>query len=154
MRSAIAFCLLWALGIAPASAATPVVEGQIDVSSAPWDGAAYALILPLGEGSSVLRIDLWGHPSSAGPLTVKFTGQEDPGGGAGRGEGRVSFQQILNKSIPAPLAGRVVFDRLEEGKPVTGHYELNTFDQARGFKGFFRLRWGSGGGGGHRATVP
>jgi hypothetical protein len=56
----------------------------------------------------------------------------------------VSFQGILNKAIPAPLAGRVVFDRLEEGKTVTGHYELNTLDQSRGFKGYFRLRCGSG----------
>jgi hypothetical protein len=55
----------------------------------------------------------------------------------------VSFQEILNKSLPVPLAGRVVFDALEEGKPVTGHYELNTLDQARGFKGKFRLRWGA-----------
>jgi hypothetical protein len=146
MRAAVTALLLWALAIPVSFAGQSAIGGTIDVSSAPWDGAAYALILslePLDPPKSVLRIDLWGHPASAGPLTVKFTGHEDPGGGPGRGEGRVSFQEILNKSSPVPLSGRVVFDRLEEGKPVTGHYELNTLDQSRGFKGFFRLRWGS-----------
>ena len=140
--SRLVFAVFWALAMPLAMAAGPVTEGTIDLSSAPWDGAAYALILPLGTPESVLRIELWGRLSSAAPLTVKFTGQEDAGGGPGRGAGRASFQQVLNKSVPVPLAGRVVFDRLEVGKPVTGHYELNTSDQARGFKGFFQLRWG------------
>jgi hypothetical protein len=155
MRAATTVCLFWALaGSFVALAAIPVIEGSIDESAAPWDGPAYALILRLGQGSSVLRVDLWGHPHSDGPLSLRFTGYENPGGGRGRGDGRVSFQEILNKSTPVPLSGRLVFDRLEEGKPVTGHYELNSIDQSRGFKGVFQAKWGSSGGSGHQALVP
>jgi len=116
-------------------------------SAAPWDGAAYAMEIPLEQtkeaSQPVIRINIWGNPEFAEPKTLYFSGKEDAGGGPARGNGRASFQAILNKSWPENLAGSVSFRSLQKDQPVSGTYELATLDGKKKFKGNFQAAWGN-----------
>ena len=119
---------------------------SIYYSAAPWDGAAYAIEIPqpASEGAQpVIRVNLWGNPEFAGPKTITFTGREDAGGGPGKGEGRASFQAVLNKSLPQNLAGAISFKALRKDAPVAGSYEFATLDGKRKFSGSFEAAWGN-----------
>jgi len=131
------------LTCAQAIAADPAT---IYYSAAPWDGAAYAIEIPVpsSEGAQpVIRVNLWGNPEFAGPRTITFTGREDAGGGPGKGEGRASFQAVLNKSLPQNLAGTISFKALRKDAPVAGSYEFATLDGKRKFSGSFEATWGN-----------
>lgn len=116
-------------------------------SFAPWDGAAYALEIPLepgGEGvKPTLRINIWGYPRFSEPQAIRFTGREDPGGGPLKGDGIAHFQAEANKSPPLRLKGTVLFKALLEDQPVSGTYEFETLDGKRKFKGSFQAAWGN-----------
>jgi len=136
-------CLGLLLACAQALAADPAT---IYYSAAPWDGAAYAIEIPLsaGEGAQpVIRVNLWGNPEFAGPRTIRFSGREDAGGGPGKGEGRASFQSVLNKTAPQNLAGAITFQALRRDLPVSGSYEFATLDGRRKFSGSFEAAWGN-----------
>jgi hypothetical protein len=135
------------LDAAETPAGAPEGRAAIYYSAAPWDGAAYDIEIPLERTSDApqpfIRINIWGNPESQGPITFHFSGKEDPGGGPSRGSGRASFQAILNKSWPEPLAGSVSFQTLRKDHPVPGTYELATLDGKRKFKGNFQAAWGN-----------
>ena len=135
------------LGAADTPAAAPVNAATIFFSSAPWDGAAYDLEIPLqrvGDAAEpYLRISIWGFPEFPDPKTIHFTGKEDAGGGPSKGEGRALFQSILDKSMPESLAGTVTFKTLKKDSPVSGSYELATLDGKRVFRGSFQAAWGN-----------
>jgi hypothetical protein len=132
---------------ADAPAAVPADHAVICFSSAPWDGAAYEIEIPLEHADDavhpVIRISIWGYPQFPGPRTIYFTGKEDAGGGPSRGDGRALFQANLNKTMPEPLVGSVSFGTLRNDRPVSGTYELSTLDGKRKFKGGFRAAWGN-----------
>jgi hypothetical protein len=145
-------CLLLGLAESPIKAADaasvrPEDQAVIYFSSAPWDGAAYAMEIPLEHTDDsvrpVIRINIWGYPEFPGPKTINFSGQEDPGGGPSRGDGRALFQADLNKSMPERLMGSVSFKTLQKGRPVLGSYEFATLDGNRKFKGTFHAAWGN-----------
>jgi hypothetical protein len=125
----------------------PVDKATIYFSSAPWDGAAYAIEIPLGHADDsvqpVIRIDIWGYPEFSEPKTINFSGKEDAGGGPSSGDGRALFQANLNKSTPENLMGSVSFRTLQKGRPVLGNYEFTTLDGKRKFKGSFQATWGN-----------
>ena len=121
-------------------------KATIYFSAAPWDGAAYDIEIPPEKTKDapepVIRVNLWGNPEFLKPETVSFTGEEDPGGGEGKGRGRASYQTILNKSWPEPLSGTIVFKTLSQGLPVSGVYDLETA-KGKKFKGRFQAAWGN-----------
>jgi hypothetical protein len=132
---------------ADAPTVRPVDQAIIYFSFAPWDGAAYAIEIPLEHADDashpVIRIDIWGYPEFPDPKTIRFSGYEDPGGGPSRGDGRALFQANLNKSMPERLVGSVSFKALQNGHPVLGSYEFATLDGKRRFKGSFQAAWGN-----------
>jgi hypothetical protein len=132
---------------ADAAAVRPVDQAIIYFSFAPWDGAAYAIEIPLEHADDavqpVIRINIWGYPEFPEPKTINFSGKEDPGGGPLRGDGRALFQADLNKSMPERLEGSVSFKTLQNGHPVSGSYEFATLDGKRKFKGCFQAAWGN-----------
>ena len=83
---------------ADAHAVGPVYQAIIYYSSAPWDGAAYDIEIPLGHGEGgaqpYLRINIWDYPEFPEPKTLHFSGKEDAGGGPQRGAGRALFKPI------------------------------------------------------------
>jgi hypothetical protein len=133
------------------AAETPVSgapdHATIYYSAAPWDGAAYAIEIPLERTNDAsqpfIRINIWGNPEFSEPKTLSFSGREDPGGGAGKGVGRASYQGVLNKSWPENLAGSITFKTLQKDQPVSATYELATLDGKKKFKGNFQAAWGN-----------
>jgi hypothetical protein len=132
---------------ADATAVGPVNQAVIYFSFAPWDGAAYAIEIPLEHAGNavqpVIRINIWGYPEFPEPKTIHFSGEEDAGGGPSRGDGRALFQANLNKSMPERLVGSVSFKILQKDRPVSGSYEFATLDGKRSFKGSFQAAWGN-----------
>ena len=128
-------------------AAGPVDRAIIYFSYAPWDGAAYAIEIPLEHADDavqpVVRVNIWGYPEFPDPKTIYFTGKEDVGGGPLRGDGCALFQASLNKSMPERLTGSIMFETLRNDRPVSGSYELATLDGKRKFKGSFQAKWGN-----------
>jgi hypothetical protein len=141
-------CLIgFQLKAADAPTAATANSTTIYFSSAPWDGAAYDLEIPLqpvGDAAEpYIRISIWGYPEFPDPKTIHFTGKEDSGGGPSKGEGRALFQPNLNKSMPENLEGTISFKILKKDTPVSGSYELATLDGKRVFKGSFQAAWGN-----------
>ena len=119
---------------------TPV-KAVINYSAAPWDDAAYEILVPMqniasGSDPSV-RIDIWGNPEFQKAKSFHFSKEGDRKEG-----GRASFQSILNKSMPVTLTGTVSFKTLQKGHPVFGAFELAGPD-GRTFKASFEATWGN-----------
>lgn len=122
-------------------------QATIYYSFAPWDGAAYAIEIPQGNPEDAahpcIRVSLWGYPEFTDAKTIRFSGNEDAGGGPSRGDGIAQFQAIQNKSMPQRMEGTLSFDNLLHDRPVTGTYEFSTLDGKRKFKGSFQAAWGN-----------
>lgn len=122
-------------------------QAKIFYASAPWDGAAYAIEIPLEADKEspqgYLRINIWGNPEFSEITAYSFTGVEDSGGGPGKGIGRASYQAVLNKSSPVALKGDIEFGSLQKDKPVIGIYVLTSLDGKRQFSGHFEAAWGN-----------
>jgi hypothetical protein len=132
---------------ADSPAVRPGDQAIIYFSSAPWDGAAYDIEIPLEHADDAvqpaIRINIWGYPQFPEPKTIHFSGKEDAGGGPSRGDGRALFQANLNKSMPECLVGSLSFKTLQNDQPVSGSYEFATLDGKRKFKGSFQAAWGN-----------
>jgi hypothetical protein len=133
----------------------PVNNAAIYYSAAPWDGSAYEIRIPFEKTQDAvnpcIRVHIWGNPEFAKPRTIYFSGKEDAGGGPGKGDGRASFQTVLDHSWPEEMKGSISFRSLKRDRPVAATYELTTLKKGRKFKGSFRAAWGnkpSGGRGG------
>ncbi len=152
LRAGVMACLFASLVSSQISAAETLAIGRKDqatiyYSAAPWDGAAYAIEIPLEQTKDAsqpfIRVNIWGNPEFAAPKTLSFSGKEDPGGGPGKGIGRASYQAILNKSGPEKLAGSISFISLQKDQPASGSYDFETVDGKRKFKGNFQAAWGN-----------
>jgi hypothetical protein len=132
---------------ADAPAGETADQAIIYFSSAPWDGAAYSILIPLGHRDDaiqpIISINIWGYPQFPGPETIHFSGKEDSGGGPSKGDGRALFQAKRDKTMPVPLAGSISFKNLQNDKPVSGDYELATLDGKMKLKGSFQAAWGN-----------
>jgi hypothetical protein len=142
------FCLIGPrLDSADAPGVGAADKATIYFSSAPWDGAAYDIEIPLEHVDDAprpyIRINIWGYPEFSDPKAIYFSGREDAGGGPLKGDGRALFQVDLNKTFPERLAGSVSFKALKDDSPVSGSYELATLDGKRKFKGTFQAVWGN-----------
>jgi hypothetical protein len=119
---------------------TPI-KAVINYSAAPWDDAAYEILIPMtnlsGSLNPFIRIDIWGNPEFQKPKSLQFSRGGDPKEG-----GRASFQLVLNKSLPIALTGTVVFRALQKGHPVFGTFDFASPD-GRTLKGSFQATWGN-----------
>ena len=125
---------------ADAKKAQPI-KAMIYFSAAPWDGAAYEILIPIKntEGPApTIRLNIWGNPEFQKREVFKFNGNE----GSSTDRGRVSFQTELNKSMPQNMKGTVTFKRLKKGVPIVGAFDLETL-KGQAFKGEFQAEWGN-----------
>jgi hypothetical protein len=80
------------LGAADAPGAGPVDHATIYFSSAPWDGAAYDIEIPLervDDGAQpYIRINIWGYPEFPDPKAIHFWGAMSWRHWMGRGSSR------------------------------------------------------------------
>jgi hypothetical protein len=118
-----------------------VIKAVINYSAAPWDEAAYEILVPMpkiAEASDpYVRIDIWGNPEFTKPTSLRFSKREDRKDG-----GRAAFQLILNKSMPIPLTGIVTFKALQKRQPVFGKFEFTGSD-GRILAASFEATWGN-----------
>lgn len=138
-RRALFALLLLTLPLA-AKPPAAVYQATIAESSAPWDGLAYELLIPLPpDGQSnhpVVRVQLWGNPQFEKSTTLTIT----PTGGSNE-PGRASYQTQLNQSLPQPLQGTITFQCLKKQGPVEGSLQL-TGPKGLTVSGAFSARWG------------
>ena len=138
---AFALFILPAIVFAAAQDDTTPIKAVIKYSAAPWDDAAYEILIPvpkIAEGSDpFIRIDIWGNPKYQKGKSFHFSKE-----GSRKDGGRAVFQPILNKSMPVTLTGTVSFRALQKGHPVFGSFEFADPD-GRTFKASFEATWGN-----------
>lgn len=120
---------IWFLSSAGSQEYTPVVTATIRRDCAPWDGSAFTLSIPV-EGS-VLGISIYQSPDIKLPVTFSFPDETGQVGNA---------LLVLPASMLEPLTGKVSFQRVEQGSPVEGQFNLLT-DTGEHFKGRFKAEW-------------
>lgn len=139
----LAFALLMLPAIvfgAPQDAPTPI-KAVINYSVAPWDDAAYEILIPapkIAKGSDpFIIIGIWGNPEYQSAKSFHFSKEASRKDG-----GRALFQAVLNKSMPVTLTGTLSFRALQKGHPVLGSFEF-TAEDGRTFKASFEAAWGN-----------
>ncbi len=108
---------------------TPVFPATIRRDCAPWDGSAFTLSIPV-EGS-VLGISIYQSPDIKLPVTFSFPDETGRVGNA---------LLVLPSGSSEPLTGKVSFQRVEQGSPVEGEFNLLS-DTGEQFKGKFIAEW-------------
>ena len=101
----------------------------INRDCAPWDGAAFTVSVPIAE--STINISIYQSPDLRLPVTFSFPDETLRVGSA---------LLIFPAGLPEQLRGRVYFQRVEEGKPVDGKFDLAT-DSGQQFRGMFKAEW-------------
>ena len=97
---------------------------------APWDGSAFTVSIPMEAGDSI-NVSIWQAPDIKLPVTFSFpdnTGQV----------GNASYQ--LTSGEYEQLSGTVFFQRVAEGSPLEGKFELVT-ETGQRFEGQFKAEW-------------
>jgi len=118
-------CFSWSL-----AAAQQVTAATIDRDCAPWDGAAFRVLMPL-QGSA-LEIAIWQAPDLKRATTFSFP---DPQGRRGVAFLRPPFGAVHE------LSGTVSFSRVEVGQPVEGELKLVAANGNK-FEHRFKASWG------------
>ena len=141
VRLAFALLITHAIVVgATQSNATPV-KAVINHSVAPWDDAAYEILVPMQNvvsGSNpYVRIDIWCNPEFQKAKSFHFSKNGDNKEG-----GRAFFQSVLDKSMPVTLTGTVSFKTLQPGHPVFGTFEFVDPDGKK-FKADIEATWGN-----------
>ena len=117
------------------------IKAVIKYSVAPWDDAAYEILIPLPKTAQdshpFIRIDIWGNPEYQSAKSLHFSKK-----GSHKEGGRAAFQAILDKSMPVTLTGSVSFKALKKEHPVVGSFEFVAED-GKTFKASFEAAWGN-----------
>jgi len=117
------------------------IKAVIKYSVAPWDDAAYEILIPLPntaeDSHPFIRIDIWGNPEYQSAKSLHFSKE-----GSHKEGGRAAFQAILDKSMPVTLTGSVSFKALKKEHPVVGSFEFVAED-GKTFKASFEAAWGN-----------
>jgi hypothetical protein len=133
---AFALGLLWlAAGRSngPGAGNPRVFAAVINRDCAPWDGAAFTVSISYDPMVTV-TISIWQSPDIKYPATFRFPDQTGRAGQA---------YYLPEPDALEPLTGTVTFDRVEQGLPVEGQFNL-TAGRGRPFKGNFTAEWGNG----------
>ena len=105
-------------------------SATINRDCAPWDGSAFTVSIPMSAGA-VIDISIWQSPDIKFSKTFSFpdnTGQV----------GNVSIRSASGEY--EQLSGTVFFQRVDEGSPVSGRFELAT-EAGQRFEGQFEAGW-------------
>jgi len=135
--AALLVCAWLAVTAAPVTADSGYSYALIRASCAPWDGAAVEVTLTKEPAKCdrtdgpYLAMGVWkGLPIHAGQ-EVNFDSTSSAG-----------FASECAKAGDCERAksGKIVFERFEDGKEASGHYEL-TFKNGRTITGTFDAKW-------------
>jgi len=108
------------------------LPATIQRDCAPWDGAAFAVKIPVRNGT-VINISIYQSPEIAFPATFSFPDET----------GRTGSAFLLSSvGEPEELRGRVSFPRVEQGMLTEGKFDLHT-ETGEPFKGNFKAEWGN-----------
>ncbi|HJS18433.1 MAG TPA: hypothetical protein VJ785_06780 [Anaerolineales bacterium] len=104
----------------------------VDRDCAPWDGSAFTVSIA-DETGLVIYVSIWQSPDLKFPSTFAFPDET----------GQTGIAYILPELDPLEqLSGRVTFQRVEQGTPVEGEFELST-ETGQRFSGKFLAEWGN-----------
>ena len=102
----------------------------INIDCAPWDGSAFTISIPMQSGS--LSVSIYRSPDIQNPTTFRFPDDTMSVGNA-----------LLTLPIgsAAQVRGRVTLQRVEQGLPVEGRFDLVT-ETGEQLNGKFIAEWG------------
>lgn len=106
-------------------------SATVNRDCAPWDGSAFTVSIPM-EGANI-SISIYQTPDIKFPTTFSFPDNTMSVGNA---------LLILPIDSPKPLTGKVSFQRVQQGSPVEGRFDLTTATGEK-FKGKFIAKWGN-----------
>ena len=109
----------------------PLFPASVDRDCAPWDGAAFTVSIPLED--EMIEISIYQPPDIQ--RFVRFSFPDET-----LREGHALL--VLPVDVPETLTGQVSFQRVEQGVPVDGQFDLSTA-AGRHFKGAFLAEWGN-----------
>jgi hypothetical protein len=104
---------------------------SVDRDCAPWDGAAFTVSILLDK--ETIKISIY-QP----PYIQRFVRLSFPDKTMSKGHALL----LLPVDVPEILTGHVSFQRVEQGMPVEGQFDLST-EAGRHFKGAFLAEWGN-----------
>lgn len=107
-----------------------IFPATVNRDCAPWDGSAFSVSIPMSAGA-VVDIYIWQSPDIKFSKTFSFpdnTGQV----------GNASLRSVSGEY--EQLSGTVFFQRVDEGSPVAGRFELVT-EAGQRFEGQFEAGW-------------
>jgi hypothetical protein len=102
----------------------------INLDCAPWDGSAFTISIPMRSGS--LYISIYQSPDIQHPTTFGFPDDTMSDGNA---------VLTLPTGSAAQVKGRVALQRVEQGHPVEGSFDLVT-ETGEQLRGKFIAEWG------------
>jgi hypothetical protein len=99
---------------------------------APWDGAAFTILVQY-DSVTTITISIWKSPDIMFPSTFALSDDE----------GQIGNAYILSEPGSfVQLDGEVSFQRVEQGMPLEGRFNL-TSERGEQFDGRFIAEWGS-----------
>lgn len=104
-------------------------SASVERDCAPWDGPAFTVSIPLEE--AVIKISIYQSPDIQRSRRFSFPD-------ATMREGHALL--LLPVDVTETLTGTVSFQRVEQGEPVEGQFDLST-GAGRHFKGAFVAEW-------------
>jgi hypothetical protein len=107
-----------------------IFPATVNRDCAPWDGSAFRVSIPLEDGT-VIDIAIWQAPDIRFSKTFSFPDDAGQVGNASLRSASDEYQQ---------LSGTVFFQRVNEGSPVDGRFELTT-EAGQRFEGQFKAEW-------------
>lgn len=128
----IIFGLNWLLRPAKGPGTTNTFNATVNRDCAPWDGGAFTISIPYDHGSAI-EISVWRSPDFKYPVTFSYP---DPKGNVGS-----AFYKPLSGAT-RELIGSVFFQYVEEGKPITGDFDLRS-GKGDSYEGSFIAIWGN-----------
>jgi len=107
-----------------------IFAATVSRDCAPWDGSAFRVTVPLSDGT-VIDIAIWQAPDINFSKTFSFPDDTGQVGNASLRSASGEYEQ---------LSGTVFFQRVDEGSPVEGRFELVT-ETGQRFEGQFEAEW-------------
>lgn len=104
---------------------------SVNRDCAPWDGSAFTVSIPLDE--ETITFSIYQPPDIQRYVRFSFPDETLRKGHA---------MLVLPVDVPEMLTGQVSFQRVEQGVPVEGQFDLST-EGGRHFKGAFLAEWGN-----------
>ena len=125
------FGIAWFIYASRTQEPMPTFPATINRDCAPWDGAAFTLLIPY-DSITTISISIWQSPNIKLPVTFSFPDET----------GQIGFAYILPELDPLQqLSGELSFGRVEEGIPVEGEFSFTT-ESGKHFKGKLNAKWG------------